>query len=135
MLNSVVAFPSAASAQQSGEGFAPLNSIPLLDVVVSPGVGSPAMTDVVPAGAGAQTATNPLTNGVAADTSDQAMNADIARATWGVKGTGLKIGILSDSFNVKGGYATDIADGDLPAGIQVLLEGPNTGEDEGRAMA
>ncbi len=70
-----------------------------------------------------------------ADTTDEAVNGDLARNLYGVDGTGIKIGILSDSFNVKSGYATDVANGDLPAGITILQEGPSSGEDEGRAMA
>ncbi|MFD1873518.1 PKD domain-containing protein [Hymenobacter bucti] len=50
-----------------------------------------------------------------------------------VAGSGVKIGVLSDSFNFLGGAATDVASGDLPAaGVQVLNEGSST--DEGRAM-
>ncbi len=50
-----------------------------------------------------------------------------------VNGSGVKIGVLSDSFNYLGGAATDVASGDLPAaGVQVLAEGSTT--DEGRAM-
>jgi Ca2+-binding RTX toxin-like protein len=88
-----------------------------------------------------------LGNGMAAtnfvrvdDNSDQALNGDIARANYGVDGSGLKIGILSDTFNRFGGAAADVANGDLPAsGVTVLeegpLSGPDAGEDEGRAMA
>ena len=50
-----------------------------------------------------------------------------------VNGSGVRIGVLSDSFNFLGGAATDVASGDLPAaGVQVLNEGSST--DEGRAM-
>lgn len=69
------------------------------------------------------------------DNSDLAVQGDAARATYGVTGAGIKVGILSDSFNLHVGYAADIADGDLPAGIQILQEGPSGGNDEGRAMA
>jgi PKD repeat protein len=55
-----------------------------------------------------------------------------------VNGSGIKIGVLSDSFNFLGGAAADVASGDLPAaGVQVLNEGdPRFGSvtDEGRAM-
>ncbi len=69
------------------------------------------------------------------DNSDQAARGDVARATYGVTGAGVRVGILSDSFNLRGGYAADIASGNLPAGIQVLEEGSAGGNDEGRAMA
>jgi hypothetical protein len=53
-----------------------------------------------------------------------------------VNGAGIKVGVLSDSFNALGGAATDEADGALPsAGVQVLQEDPYSGgTDEGRAM-
>ena len=70
------------------------------------------------------------------DNSDLAMNGPTARATYGVDGTGIKIGILSDSFNALGGMATDIANGDLPAATTILHDDPYSGgTDEGRAMA
>ncbi len=69
------------------------------------------------------------------DNSDQAVRGDVARATYGVSGAGVRVGILSDSFNLHGGYAADVASGNLPAGVQVLEEGPAGGNDEGRAMA
>jgi len=74
---------------------------------------------------------------LADDNSDIAMGANLARQTYGVDGAGIKIGILSDSFNVTGGMAADIAAGNLPpaADIDILKEGPTTGQDEGRAMA
>lgn len=51
-----------------------------------------------------------------------------------VSGAGVKIGVLSDSFNSLRGAATDIASGDLPAaGVQVLSDLMG-GTDEGRAM-
>ena len=53
-------------------------------------------------------------------------------------GTGIKIGVLSDSYNNLGGANNDIASGDLPAeGVTVIedlsIDGL-TGTDEGRAM-
>src|SRR5581483_9362827 len=64
----------------------------------------------------------------------QAMNVAGAAAL-GATGAGIKIGILSDSFNLLGGAAADMADGALPAaGVSVLAEG-SSGADEGRAMA
>jgi subtilisin family serine protease len=69
------------------------------------------------------------------DAAVRAMLADVARSQTGATGAGVRIGILSDSFNVKGGYAADIASGALPAGVTVLQEGPAGSTDEGRAMA
>lgn len=74
---------------------------------------------------------------------DISLRADVARARFGVDGTGQRIGIISDSFDHLGGYAYDVAIGVLPAGIEVLKEAPRQtedgepalGDDEGRAMA
>ena len=65
-----------------------------------------------------------------------------ARNFFGLNGKGLKIGIISDSFNDNGGYPADIASGDLPGPgnpfgyttpVTVVQESTTT--DEGRAMA
>ena len=67
----------------------------------------------------------------------------VAASTPGYDGTGVKIGVLSDSFNnvhsptvgANKGAAADVATGDLPAaGVQVIQDIPSGGEDEGRAM-
>ena len=77
----------------------------------------------------------PIANvGLTTSQADVALNADDARATFGVDGTGITIGVLSDSFDSLNGYATDISTGDLPAGVNVLSDIGN-GSDEGRAMA
>jgi hypothetical protein len=76
-------------------------------------------------------ATGPRTD----DNADQAVNGDIARSLYGVTGAGIKVGVLSDSFDVLGGAAAAVASGDLPANVQVLEEGPPGSHDEGRAMA
>lgn len=72
--------------------------------------------------------------------------ARAARLTYGIDGTGLKVGVLSDSFNALGGYSTDVATGDLPGPgnpngytLPVLLAGSGDylhadATDEGRAM-
>lgn len=74
---------------------------------------------------------------------DTAHRAAIARTMFNTAGAGVKIGILSDSFNIKGGAPTDITTGNLPGvgnpngnlrPVTVLQEGPATGSDEGRAM-
>jgi hypothetical protein len=65
-----------------------------------------------------------------------ALGANLATENYGVTGTGVKIGIISDSFNVLGGASADVAAGNLPAsGVTVLEEGPAGSTDEGRAMA
>ena len=65
---------------------------------------------------------------------DTALRASNARATYAVNGSGVKVGVLSDSFNNNGGYATNITTGDLPNNVQVLQDMSSGGTDEGRAM-
>lgn len=60
-----------------------------------------------------------------------AINADAARDDFGVSGDGVKVGVLSDSFDALGGAASDRIGGDLPD-VTVLED--RTGTDEGRAM-
>jgi hypothetical protein len=64
---------------------------------------------------------------------DLAVSGPTARASYGVTGAGIKIGIISDSFDALGGAADDVAQGALPAGVVDLADVPLT--DEGRAMA
>jgi Subtilase family len=65
----------------------------------------------------------------------QAMRADVARATFGVDGTGVTVGVLSDSFDCLGGAAADVSSDDLsPATVIQELPDCRGGTDEGRAM-
>lgn len=76
---------------------------------------------------------------------DHLTGADAFRASKGVDGTGVTVGILSDPINqidsqVDGNPDVGIAEsqrtGDLPAaGVQVLKDGPASATDEGRGMA
>ena len=54
---------------------------------------------------------------------DIALMADVARGTYGVDGTGIRVGIISDSFNARGGYAYDVSRGVLPDDVTVVHEG------------
>lgn len=65
---------------------------------------------------------------------DIAMHAALARITYGVDGSGVTIGTLSDSYDCLGGAAADVVSGDLPAGIIVLDDTSCPASDEGRAM-
>ncbi len=67
---------------------------------------------------------------------DGAMLADVARGSYGVDGSGITVGTLSDSYNCLGGAAADVSSNDLPSGVQVLQDesGCGSGTDEGRAM-
>lgn len=76
------------------------------------------------------------------------LQVDDARGAFELRGSGQTVGVLSDSFDVTAGPATDahadVLSGDLPgpAGtcsgqqlpVDVLAEGPAEGGDEGRAM-
>ena len=63
-----------------------------------------------------------------------ALGANVASLLYGVNGAGLKIGIISDSFNNLNGQTADVASGDLPSNVTVLRDLASGGGDEGRAM-
>ena len=72
---------------------------------------------------------------------DTALRANIARSAFAVDGTGVTVGVVSDSFDTLFGASDDILSGDLPAGGVTVLNGesPLCGTaifcvDEGRAM-
>lgn len=67
-------------------------------------------------------------------TAGAAVGAPVASAQYGVTGAGIRIGIVSDSFDALGTAGADEADGALPATVQVLQDAMS-GHDEGRAMA
>ena len=73
-----------------------------------------------------------LSQGVAA------MNADDARANQNVDGSGVRVGVLSDSYNQDADEETtapeDQASNDLPDDVIVLDDSDAGGTDEGRAM-
>jgi hypothetical protein len=78
---------------------------------------------------------SPTTSAAVGTGGSTALGATQLRDTFGVTGAGIKIGVLSDSFNDLGGAAADEADGALPANVTVLQDDPyGTGTDEGRAM-
>ncbi|HCD02271.1 MAG TPA: hypothetical protein DER64_17285, partial [Planctomycetaceae bacterium] len=67
---------------------------------------------------------------------DPAQRSDLARSTYGLDGTGVVVGTLSDSYDCADVASDDVTSGDLPTGIVVLQEeiGCSSGSDEGRAM-
>jgi Ca2+-binding RTX toxin-like protein len=68
---------------------------------------------------------------------DSGMYADVARANYGVDGSGIRVGVLSDSFNRStaiDSMAGNIATNDLPTDTRILQDAA-TGTDEGRGMA
>ena len=75
---------------------------------------------------------------------DAALGSDQARTKYKVSGKGVKVGILSDSYNSLNTAGIGALAGELPANVtstgardavQVLEEGVGFGTDEGRAMA
>lgn len=91
------------------------------------------------------TATCP--SGAIVSEGDHQLRADLARSTYTVDGTGVKVGVLSDSYNQNSSAPTnasqDIASGDLPGTgnpcgfvtpLNVISDNFTTGKDEGRAM-
>jgi len=64
---------------------------------------------------------------------DVAQRSNAARTSFGVDGTGVTVGVLSNSYDCAAAAAGDVSSGDLPTGVTVLLDScPDT--DEGRAM-
>lgn len=87
-------------------------------------------------------------SGAVVSEGDNQLNAASARAGFGVDGSGVTVGILSDSFNRDPSAVTDeagdVASGDLPGPgnpcgsttpVGILDDSRVEGEDEGRAMA
>jgi titin len=75
---------------------------------------------------------------------DTQLAAATARSTFGVDGSGVIVGVLSDSYNNLSGAAADVAAGELPGAgnpcgrttpVQVQSDLASGGTDEGRAMA
>ena len=73
---------------------------------------------------------------------DRTHRADEVRARYGYAGQGVRIGVISDSYNALGAAPADVASGELPGAgnpvgntlpVTVLLDDP-AGGDEGRAM-
>ena len=65
----------------------------------------------------------------------QALQTNLIRNTFNLTGKGIKIGVLSDSYNNLGGALNGISSGDLPEqGVEVLTDLNFGGFDEGRAM-
>ena len=81
----------------------------------------------------------PITSsiGTYTDQADNILQSDRVRAAVpGDNGTGVTVGVISDSFNYLNEASTDEGDGDLPASVDVLNDYKQSGAtDEGRAMA
>ncbi|MCB2154659.1 S8 family serine peptidase [bacterium] len=82
--------------------------------------------------------------GAVTSQADSAIGAATARTNFSVDGTGLRVGVLSDSVHdviggtLSGGFLTGSSSqgtGDLPASLRVIDAGPGGGTDEGAGMA
>ena len=65
---------------------------------------------------------------------DISIGSDDVRSSYATDGTGVTIGVLSDSYDDLGAAFVDVLNGDLPAGLTVLQDLNDNGSDEGRAM-
>ena len=75
--------------------------------------------------------------GAANNEAETSLKANLARAQFGVDGTGITVGALSDSVSrFAGGLADSVKTGDLPNNVTVIQDGPagQNLSDEGRAM-
>lgn len=111
-----------------------------VDEVLTPEVGGTGLTGEGQSGAAtsAACATGTVSEG------DTQLRAALARSTYGVDGTGVRVGVLSDSYDNLGGAATDVAAAELPGPgnpcgrttpVTVQADLASGGTDEGRAMA
>ena len=94
---------------------------------------------------GGRPAASPVFVGAVTGEASRALRVQATRDALGVSGSGIRMGVLSDSYNQCSGRTgedecettaqEDVASGDLPAaGARVLDAGPDDGSDEGRAM-
>ncbi len=119
---------------------APLNSggFATAAVAAEPATSAPAQVALAAPANPAHETSGPITEasvGAGGATAAQVRQA-LDESGLNVNGTGIKVGVLSDSFNDLGGAAADEADGALPSAsnIQVLKDLGSGGADEGRAM-
>jgi len=91
----------------------------------------------------AQPVYKPLLNsGRAITNGDIALKSDVSRSKRGLDGKGVKIGVLSDSYNSLGGATEGVLNDELPGTVNpkgylsdiLVLEDIEDGSDEGRAM-
>ncbi len=112
-------------------GAYPVNKIPELENIKGLGLAKPSF--------------KPLTEiGSVTSEGDKAQRSDIARLKSGADGLGVKVGIISDSYNTLKGADIAVKSGDLPGignpdkwlnPVEVLSDLDSNGTDEGRGMA
>ena len=89
----------------------------------------------------------PISNtGLVTSQGDITMRSNAVRSRFELDGSGVKIGVISDSYDAKQGAQTDVNEGDLPGTtttgtpndnpepVQVIEDLAQRGNDEGRAM-
>ncbi|MGB8854057.1 MAG: S8 family serine peptidase [Pirellulales bacterium] len=81
-------------------------------------------------------AAGPQPGNQVANQADRILKTDVVRRTYGIDGSGITIGVLSDSVSRVGNGLTDSQQiGELPDSVNVLQDGPEgDSTDEGRAM-
>jgi hypothetical protein len=109
------------------EGWLPINELPMAAKLPELLSGHPVLRPTVNAGK-------------AINEADFSMLSTQLKQSTGLTGAGVTVGILSTSFNNLGGYAADVASGDLPANVNIVQDVPpgtqaTIGDDEGRGMA
>ncbi len=143
---------TAAVGTESVDEVAALGSVLSVEEVLAPDVARGAADESLSSRAPipmTDTDGGPETNSICSpiiSEGDTQLNAATARALYGIDGTGVGIGVLSDSYDTNASAATDaggdVASGDLPGAsnpcgrtgpVEVLTEWPG-GSDEGRAM-
>jgi hypothetical protein len=125
-LETAVGFNGAETAMAHPAAFASLD-------VSTPAVGAAGLAYLENSTSGLPVTNSSVGSGGA--TASQVQQA-LDESGLSVNGSGIKVGVLSDSFNDLGGAATDEADGALPSAsnIQILKDLGSGGSDEGRAM-
>jgi len=85
-----------------------------------------------------QAQTHMTPGGSAYNAADTAQFSDVVRKQHNLDGSGVTIGVMSDSFDCLGGAADDVLSGDLPSDVGVIKEysfcADDPRPDEGRAM-
>jgi hypothetical protein len=97
---SAIGFSAHATYGRMVSGLLPIISIPLLEQMETLAFAKPSSV-----------ATN---IGATNSQGDQAMGSDLPKTILGLDGSGVEVGVLSDSFDNLGGAAAGIASGDLP---------------------
>ena len=137
-LPALVAVPGVASVS---EELTPMVNHPAPEAVAK-AVG-PALAPTVDGGGAVTSALGGCPTGVVSE-GDVQLKADLARTNTGMNGAGVKVGVMSDSYNKLGGAATDVTGNELPGStngcgftipVEVQSEAAGSGADEGRAMA